>query len=381
MSSVRVVEPQDVPLLHAIEAAGDEQFAAVVDTSHFGRCPPGSWRVETGEVLVIGTPALGFAHVIDLDGGVHLEEIAVRPAAQRRGLGRTLLRAVYGRVRDRGRDRLTLTTFADVPWNRPWYERQGFTVIDEPTGALGRVREQERARGLDVAGPRVAMQRVVRDEPTPIPAVSVIPVRDGPAGLEVFVQHRVATMDFVPGAVVFPGGRIDPVDQAAGAALRLADDLVTEHVRAWRHTAYEVLGDERTAARTVVACGIREVAEETGAAIDPTRLIPWDDWETPIGVPRRFDVRFLVLPVDSAEQMAAFGHTTTEAHLSEWMPAARVEAGAEDGSLLLVAPTRVLVEELATLGTLARVQALRPPMTRVRDDICPTPARRSRVRQ
>lgn len=380
ISSVRVAEPEDVPLLRGIEAAGDAQFASYLDTSVFGPASSGEQRVADGVVLVVGSPALGFAHLIELDDGtVHLEQLSVHPRAQRRGLGRTLLRAVYGVVRDRGLGRVTLTTYADVPWNAPFYAGQGFTLVAEPSGALARVVADERERGLDRQLPRVAMERLVRDEPTPIPAVSVLPVRDGPGGLEVFVQHRAATMDFVPGALVFPGGRVDPRDTAGGAALVLADALVDAHARAWRHTAYGVLGEARQAARTVLACAVREVAEETGAVVDSSRLLPWDDWETPLGVPKRFDVRFLLLPVRSAAEAAAFTHATTEARRSHWMPVRDVERGAQDGSLYLVAPTRVLVEELAILGSLDRAVSLRPPIRRVRDDICPTPARRGRL--
>ncbi len=379
VAAVRVAEPQDVPLLAEIEAEGDAQFADVLDTSVFGPCTPGAERVASGVVLVIGSPAVGFAHLIELaDGGVHLEQLAVRPQVQRRGLGRALLRAAYGVVRDRGRDRLTLTTYADVPWNAPWYARHGFDIV-EPQGALAQVVAHERAAGLERPGRRVAMARAVSDAPVPIPAVSVLPLREGPGGLEVFVQHRVATMDFVPGALVFPGGRVDPGDAAAGAALDLPPGLAEAHARAWADTAYGVLGDPEQAARTVLACGVREVHEETGARIDPARLVPWDDWETPLGSPKRFDVRFLLLPVESDAEAAQFTHATTEAHRSEWLRVADVEQGAEDGSLLLVTPTRVLIEELATLGTLDTAIRLRPPISRVRDDLCPTPARRERL--
>ena len=378
VSSVRRAEPADVPLLAGIEAAGDVQFAGYLDSSVGASATDVRQRVADGLVLVIGSPAVGFAHLIELDdGSAHLEQLSVHPRAQRRGLGRTLLRAVFGIVRDRGLERVTLTTYADVPWNAPFYARLGFTVVREPSGALGHVVADERRRGLDRELPRVAMERIVRDEPTPIPAVSVLPVRDGPGGLEVFVQHRAATMDFVPGALVFPGGRIDARD--AAAALDVPDLLVEEHARSWRHTAHGVLGDARQAARTVLACAVREVAEETGAVVDPARLLPWDDWETPLGVPKRFDVRFLLLPVRTAAEAAEFTHVTTEARHSHWMPVSDVERGAEDGSLYLVAPTRVLVEELATLGSLDAAVHLRPPIRRVRDDICPTPARRGRL--
>ncbi|MDO5698044.1 MAG: GNAT family N-acetyltransferase [Dermatophilus congolensis] len=380
LTAARFAEPEDLAFVQQIEAAADTQFAEHMDTSAWGEPPTGESRATNGIVLVIGQPAVGFAHVITLDGRYHLDALAVRPEFQRRSLGSRLLRAAYGVIADRGGDEITLTTFAEMPWNAPWYERQGFEVLADPLPAgLEAIREHERAAGLDDGGRRVVMRRSIVDTPTPIPAVSVLPVRDGPHGLEVFVQHRVGTMDFVPNAVVFPGGRIDPGDAELGAALDLPQHLVADHENAWARTAHDRIGGGATASRTLLATAMREVEEETGARIDPTHLIPWDDWETPIGYPKRFDVRFFLLPVHDPAVAETFAHTTTEAHRSHWMPAREVEAGAENGSLILVAPTRILVEELATLHTVAAAEALRPRVELVRHDMSPTPARRGRL--
>ena len=57
---------------------------------------------------------------------------------------------------------LTLTTFAEVPWNAPYYARCGFTVLDE--SAIGpdlrAVRAREADHGLD-RWPRVCMRRTL----------------------------------------------------------------------------------------------------------------------------------------------------------------------------------------------------------------------------
>ena len=394
VTGVRVAEPEDLPRLAAIESAADGQFAPLMDIGGWGEPPTGAERARHGVLLVIGHPAAGFAHVVDLPGGgTHLDTMCVHPDWQRRGLGRRLLHAAYGVALDAGGDRLTLTTFANVPWNAPWYSRHGFEVMSDPLPTdLARVRERERREGLDAGGPRVVMARPIADTPTPRAAVSVLPVRDGRCGPQVFVQHRVGTMDFLPNALVFPGGRVDPGDEALGQRLCVPLGVLAEHERAWAATTAPPLagGSQRTpggwaafgagerAVRTTLATAVREVAEETGARIDPARLIPWDNWETPIGGPRRFDVRFLLLPVLDERLAAAFAHATTEAVLSEWMPVERVLGGAQDGSLLLVSPTRVLVEELATLGGVDVVAAMRPSIVRVRHDTCPTPARRGR---
>ena len=48
----------------------------------------------------------------------------------------------------------------------------------------------------------------------PRAAATVMLVRDGVSGPEVYVQRRVASMAFAPSTVVFPGGGVDPADHA-----------------------------------------------------------------------------------------------------------------------------------------------------------------------
>ena len=82
------------------------------------------------------------------------------PRHGRRGIGRGLIETAADWARERGLHDLTLTTFAAVPWNAPYYERLGFTVVadDDQPAELRRIRDLERARGLD-RWPRVAMRR------------------------------------------------------------------------------------------------------------------------------------------------------------------------------------------------------------------------------
>ena len=62
-------------------------------------------------------------------------------------------------ARSRGYAELTLTTYADVPWNAPFYAARGFRVVDDPAPYLQRQRAHEREQGYDRHGPRVAMSR------------------------------------------------------------------------------------------------------------------------------------------------------------------------------------------------------------------------------
>ena len=65
-------------------------------------------------------------------------------------VGFALLRRVCESAQAAGRDRVTLSTFRDVPWNAPFYARHGFRVLSlaEMTPGLIRLRENEQGRGL-----------------------------------------------------------------------------------------------------------------------------------------------------------------------------------------------------------------------------------------
>lgn len=97
-----------------------------------------------------------------VDDAARLEQVSVHPDHARRGLGSDLIETAAAWAREHGLEALTLTTFADVPWNAPYYTRLGFAVVAEESLAAGlrRVREHEAALGLD-AWPRVVMRRTV----------------------------------------------------------------------------------------------------------------------------------------------------------------------------------------------------------------------------
>ncbi|MEU8350121.1 GNAT family N-acetyltransferase [Streptomyces sp. NPDC048845] len=96
----------------------------------------------------------------DVDGCAHIDQVSVHPDHAGRRLGRALIEHAAGRARERGSAAQTLTTFAEVPWNAPYYERCGFRRLrgDELTPGLRRIRAAEAAHGLD-RWPRVCMRR------------------------------------------------------------------------------------------------------------------------------------------------------------------------------------------------------------------------------
>jgi GNAT superfamily N-acetyltransferase len=111
---------------------------------------------ETGELV-------GFlaAEVIRQD--LHIWELAVRADLQSQGIGRRLIETASACARDRRLRSLTLTTFADVAWNAPWYSRLGFQMSpeDERLTILTRI---ETERGLPG---RCAMRKAVGHKVVP----------------------------------------------------------------------------------------------------------------------------------------------------------------------------------------------------------------------
>ncbi|QRO01145.1 GNAT family N-acetyltransferase [Archangium violaceum] len=99
-----------------------------------------------------------FALCKEVDGTAYLAEIDVHPAHARQGLGQALFEMVRQWAREEGYRTLLLTTFRDVPWNAPLYERWGFRVMrDEEVGpGLRAIRENETRAGLPAAS-RVCM--------------------------------------------------------------------------------------------------------------------------------------------------------------------------------------------------------------------------------
>ena len=160
-TSIRRVTAEDLERLQAIEDEADELFASVFSTVGWHPAPPGVERSrQPGYILVAsdepGSALLGFAHVLGVPGGDHLEQLSVRPSMMRRGHGRALVEAVTRESGRRGCDRVTLRTYADIPWNAPFYASCGFVRSDPDTDFLRNLLavEQQLDRGY---GRRVQM--------------------------------------------------------------------------------------------------------------------------------------------------------------------------------------------------------------------------------
>jgi len=168
MPRIRPATPVEYPALIEIEEAADRLF----ELAGYGSTPgPASVADLSGAqlVLVAGDPPVGYARMEVVDGRAHLESLSVRPSSMRRGIGSALVNAVCDQAREAGYSEITLCTFADVPWNGPFYAGLGFAEVIEAefTPGLRELRQAEQEVGLDRMGRRIVMFRSLGVEQAP----------------------------------------------------------------------------------------------------------------------------------------------------------------------------------------------------------------------
>ncbi|MEQ5787582.1 GNAT family N-acetyltransferase [Erythrobacter sp. NFXS35] len=135
--SLRLARPADSTAMPGIELAAASAFAAEpdFDFTHTRAEADYARLIRKGHCLVahVGDAMAGFLVAEPFSRELHIWEMDVLPAFQRRGIGAGLVRAAQIDARNTGFKALTLTTFRDVAWNAPFYARLGFeevTAID-----------------------------------------------------------------------------------------------------------------------------------------------------------------------------------------------------------------------------------------------------------
>lgn len=159
-----------------------------------------------------------------------------------------------------------------------------------------------------------------------IPAATLILFRERDSGPpELLMTQRAQGMAFAGGALVFPGGRIDPEDRTRAAAHpELPPDDAAARIAALRETVEEVGFD--------FGLGVRD-------------LTPFARWLPKHKQTRRFDTLFyLARAPDDAPEPEADGNETIRAF---WASALEVLDMCERGDAQIIFPTRRNLERLA----------------------------------
>lgn len=182
---------------------------------------------------------------------------------------------------------------------------------------------------------------------TPRPAATILLLRDGKAGLEVLMVARAREVDFASGALVFPGGRVEPTDAALGPA---GDPLGAFRIAAIRE-AWEESGIlmAHPPGPDVPAEGeFLTHLHALGLRPDHASLTPFAHWVTPAHSPKRFDTHFFLAHAPQGQEAVHDGREAVEAI---WLPPAEAVAEAEAGRRTLVFATRLNLLRLARHGT------------------------------
>jgi 8-oxo-dGTP pyrophosphatase MutT (NUDIX family) len=161
-------------------------------------------------------------------------------------------------------------------------------------------------------------------ESTPIPAATVVLVRDRDGDVETLMLHRNSKLAF-GGMWVFPGGRVDPEDEAGAT-------------------------DDEDAARRAA---VREAREEAGLECEPSSLVAFAHWVPPGLAPKRFSTWFFVAPAPS-------GTVTidgSEIHDSAWMRPADALERRDREEIELAPPTWMTLRHLSGFSDVAGLLA------------------------
>ena len=229
-------------------------------------------------------------------------------------------------------------------------------------------------------------------------AATVMLVRDGADGLEVFMLRRTLNAVFVGGFYVFPGGAVDDADRDPGVA---------DHCVGLSDVAASELLDVPSGGLAYWVAAVRECFEEAGVLLAYTAdgdIVDFHDaptaerfeghrhavhrgerrlvdvcadenlrlatdgiyylshWITPVGEPRRFDTRFFVARAPQRQEPL---HDDRETIASLWTRPAGALDAYRAGELQLIMPTIKHLEYLAafdtTEGAMCDASAVRRP--------------------
>lgn len=213
---------------------------------------------------------------------------------------------------------------------------------------------------------------------TPIPAATVLLLRDEPA-FEVLMVERHANIGFAGGALVFPGGRIDPGDRnpawtehSSGCDPALMPAQVAAIREAFEESgiliAREVGGGDAPLIDGDRAASLdrwRKVIEDDDAqflelirrenlSLACDKLSLFAHWIAPPGLHRRFDTLFFAAACPPGQEAREDGNEATEAL---WIAPGDAVAARERGERKIIFPTLCNVRLLGVSRSVAEVFA------------------------
>ena len=231
------------------------------------------------------------------------------------------------------------------------------------------------------------MSETEKPAPVPVPSATILILRDAAEGMEVFMVKRHHQVDYVAGALVFPGGKVSKSDYDTGldellcgaetwdapmralavAAIREAfeeagilfarEAATGEFISAERLEALDHYRDPLEKGEIGLIDMLR--AEKLVVACDA--LAHFAHWITPLANPKRFDTHFFLAAVPKGQ---AGRHGGRESVDSVWITPE--DAVADRDKWTVVFPTRLNLLKLAKSRNVAdamQAATAAPPLT------------------
>ena len=208
----------------------------------------------------------------------------------------------------------------------------------------------------------------------PVPAATIMLLRDGPQGMEVFMVVRHHQIDFASGALVFPGGKTDPQDSDPRVLARLSPYTNANEIQSvLRASAIREAFEE---SGILLARDSNGVAVQPGPQLDTWRnklndksgtlgdmieqasltlatddLVHYSHWITPEFMPKRFDTHFYLARVPAGQVADHDGHENVD---SVWITPQQVIEDAQAKRRTVIFPTLSNVVRLAQFTSVAQ---------------------------
>jgi 8-oxo-dGTP pyrophosphatase MutT (NUDIX family) len=224
----------------------------------------------------------------------------------------------------------------------------------------------------------------------PRQAATVLLLRDGAPGLEVYLLRRTKGMPFAGGMTAYPGGGVDPRDgdteiawagpspaqwaAAFGCDERMARELVCAAVRETFEEAGvllagsddgsvvpDVSGDdweEQRQALLTRELSLAELLAGRGLALRSDLLRPFAHWITPPVEPRRYDTKFFAAALPVGQEAR---HVSGEADEADWLTPTAALAELSAGARPMLPPTSHTLGQLQPFPDVAAALAGSPP--------------------
>ena len=209
-----------------------------------------------------------------------------------------------------------------------------------------------------------------------IPASTVLIIRDGVTGLEVFMVVRHHEIDFAAGALVFPGGKLDKSDFHKKLNQYLIEEETTEReivpykIAAIRECFEEanILFAKNKDGRAIIdeselfklkkwrdafineSTSMYEFARLENLLFSIGALIPFSHWVTPEKVPKRFDTRFYIAAAPEGHEGQHDGNESVD---SIWINPQQALDDCLSEKRTIIFPTRLNLEKLNQSKTVA----------------------------